>query len=430
MNKLNYEGLSALAACHVLFYTKHTWKDNIGETLAEENLFNSVYWNVQNGTFVQRKPIYYQTKTRCKVNESEICSQSRVETKYELNCENAVGNLLEKSNPRSTKKNSNIICSSVGNTIALDSEVPNRILCRSHCQNISQNACEDESEEEHKTDGGFTSNEGRIDYHIPSQSQSLHYVKGTAMEPNQIDINQTDMGLTHGLRIEEDKSSTNIKDLTSNLHTNHCPKKQPKETASLIENKGNTCIKEKAELLSQQGSSNIKEFFVQPSETVDKNTFIHVFLHRAASARSNQDSSTYYDNIDSSNEGTFSDPYYHDENSCNIRGNKNPGQLKDVDLPEVRIAAPDTLESVQYSIQNALSSSLQTANTINDDDSLKSVEQKRQKLLTQQRCVTIHNFEAVGLKRRALFYMISPKYIINNKNSIFEVLLYSLGKNA
>ncbi|XP_031552767.1 ankyrin repeat and MYND domain-containing protein 1-like isoform X2 [Actinia tenebrosa] len=54
VNKLNDEGLSVLAACHVLFYTKHTWKDNIAENIPEENLFNYIQEDAQKGTFVHR----------------------------------------------------------------------------------------------------------------------------------------------------------------------------------------------------------------------------------------------------------------------------------------------------------------------------------------------------------------------------------------
>ncbi|XP_028400088.1 ankyrin repeat and MYND domain-containing protein 1-like [Dendronephthya gigantea] len=385
VNKLNYEGLSALAACHVLFYTKHTWKDNIGETLAEENLFNSVYWNAQNGTFVQRKPIYYQKKTRSKINETKVCSQSHVETKYESNRENVVGNLLlEKIDQNLTNKSNNVVSSNVGNTVALDPEEHIKNLSQPYSQRKSQNTGEDEPKEEHKMNGVYTSNMGRVDYHIPSEPQSLYYLKRNGIEPSQTDISQTDMSVAHWVGVEEEKSIINITDVKSNSNSKN-PRKQSEVTASVIENKGDTHTDEKAKLSSQQGSLSIKESLVQQSEIVDKNAFIHVFLHRAASARSNRDSSIYYDNIDSSNEGTFSDPYYQDGNQCNLTEDKNAAERKDVDLPKVNIAAPDTLESVQYSIQNAISSSLQTANTINDDDSLKSVEQNRQKLLTQQR---------------------------------------------
>ena len=54
VNKLNDEGLSVLAACHVLFYTKHTWKDNIAESIPLENLFNSIQEDTQKGSYVHR----------------------------------------------------------------------------------------------------------------------------------------------------------------------------------------------------------------------------------------------------------------------------------------------------------------------------------------------------------------------------------------
>lgn len=54
MNKLNDEGLSVLAACHVLFYTKHTWKDNIAENIPEENLFNCIQEDRHRGVYIHR----------------------------------------------------------------------------------------------------------------------------------------------------------------------------------------------------------------------------------------------------------------------------------------------------------------------------------------------------------------------------------------
>lgn len=51
---MNDEGLSVLAACHVLFYTKHTWKDNIAENIPDENLFNCIQEDCQKGTYIYR----------------------------------------------------------------------------------------------------------------------------------------------------------------------------------------------------------------------------------------------------------------------------------------------------------------------------------------------------------------------------------------
>lgn len=38
----------------MLFYTKHTWKDNIAENIPDENLFNYIQEDAQKGTFVHR----------------------------------------------------------------------------------------------------------------------------------------------------------------------------------------------------------------------------------------------------------------------------------------------------------------------------------------------------------------------------------------
>ena len=54
VNKLNEEGLSALAACHVLLYTAFDFIDNIAENMPAENLFNSVEWDKQRGMVTNR----------------------------------------------------------------------------------------------------------------------------------------------------------------------------------------------------------------------------------------------------------------------------------------------------------------------------------------------------------------------------------------
>lgn len=43
-----------MAACHVLFYTKHTWKENTAESIPLENLFNSIQEDPQKGTYIHR----------------------------------------------------------------------------------------------------------------------------------------------------------------------------------------------------------------------------------------------------------------------------------------------------------------------------------------------------------------------------------------
>ena len=136
--------------------------------------------------------------------------------------------------------------------------------------------------------------------------------------------------------------------------------------------------------------SNIKECIVQRSEMIDKNTFIHVFLNRAASARSKQNSSISFENINSTYDESYSDnrdEIYQDENSPRglIKDNNKVCDEREDNHVVVTVTAPDMREPVPYSIQNAISSSLQTTNTVEDADSLKSVEQDRQKLLTQQR---------------------------------------------
>ena len=58
-----------LAACHVLFYTKHTWKNNIAETIPDENLFNCIQEDKQKGTYIHRN-----------YRQSVLVEDARVET--------------------------------------------------------------------------------------------------------------------------------------------------------------------------------------------------------------------------------------------------------------------------------------------------------------------------------------------------------------
>eukprot|EP00794_Sanderia_malayensis_P010982 gene10982-12145_t len=54
VNGLNEEGLSALAACHILLYTNQDFVDNIAENVPKENSFNSIEWDKQRGCYVHR----------------------------------------------------------------------------------------------------------------------------------------------------------------------------------------------------------------------------------------------------------------------------------------------------------------------------------------------------------------------------------------
>lgn len=393
VNKLNYEGLSPLAACHVLFYTKHTWNENIGEILANENLFNSVYWDIQSGTFVQRKPFYYQNKTRSKINVTESTSQSSINSGNGSNRDNLTGGIPKKSGENSTDNNTSV---GVRDTVAFETEENVKNPTKTDSKIVSRKVVDHPkgSKDENKTNGFDASNTGRND-HIPYESQALH-LKCCGMEgnPDKIDKNGNKIH-----NVETRKSITkkdipnNQQDVTTNCHNNHYlenqstePKVEHKEAASLEIGHAHPEVE-----VSNPGS-NVKESIVERSEMVDKNTFIHVFLNRAASARSKQNSSISFENINSSYEESYSDEvhYYRDENSRSLTGD----QSKDCDEKEdnhlvVTVTAPDIRESVQYSIQNAISCSLHTTNTVEDADSLKSVEQNRQKLLTQQRYTLI-----------------------------------------
>ncbi len=54
VNGLNDEGLSALAACHILLYTNQDFVDNTAENVPKENSFNSIEWDKQKGCFMHR----------------------------------------------------------------------------------------------------------------------------------------------------------------------------------------------------------------------------------------------------------------------------------------------------------------------------------------------------------------------------------------
>ena len=54
VNILNTEGLSPLAACYVLQYTKQDFIENTAEAISKENTFNSIEWDKQRGSMIHR----------------------------------------------------------------------------------------------------------------------------------------------------------------------------------------------------------------------------------------------------------------------------------------------------------------------------------------------------------------------------------------
>ncbi|XP_048588596.1 ankyrin repeat and MYND domain-containing protein 1-like [Nematostella vectensis] len=115
VNKLNDEGLSVLAACHVLFYTKHTWKDNIAEAIPEENLFNYIQEDTQKGMFIHRNT---RTNTSDSPSDDSLTQNEEKGTdrKYSINSnlslkdinrsnKNLKGSLIEQKNEENLKDN-------------------------------------------------------------------------------------------------------------------------------------------------------------------------------------------------------------------------------------------------------------------------------------------------------------------------------------
>lgn len=103
VNKLNDEGLSVLAACHVLFYTKHTWKDNIAENIPKENLFNCIQEDRQKGTYVHRN--YRQSVVvegdKLEINrESGEGAEENSEDECVENCNQNENNQVDTDNQR------------------------------------------------------------------------------------------------------------------------------------------------------------------------------------------------------------------------------------------------------------------------------------------------------------------------------------------
>ena len=344
VNKLNYEGLSPLAACHVLFYTKHTWNDNIGETLSSENLFNSVHWDTKSGTFVQRKPVYYQSKTSSKNVHTENSSQSSV---FKVD--------------ESTKDNVKHASSNELNTVPDETieKVENVTRAESEIIPILVDNCQDYNEDDE------VSNSCHGD-HILNKEQNL-----------KVESSRTETVLDKMVGNEKKIVESIIKEPVTSNKSSEPELVHEKKTTSL--NKQH--VDHELKVLNRR--SDVDESNVQRSEILDKNTFIHVFLNRTASARSKQNSSnSCFGNVDSSYEESFSE----NRNDVHCYQVKNSRSLlegnKGCDKKDYM------QESNQYSLQNAISSSVQTTNIVEDTDSLMSVEQNRQKLLTQQRYIT------------------------------------------
>lgn len=99
VNKLNDEGLSVLAACHVLFYTRHTWKDNIAETIPEENLFNYIQEDTQKGSYIHRN---------CRATESEKSDEISEKEKEKENSDDDVS-VVEMQNDDETEQQIHIM---------------------------------------------------------------------------------------------------------------------------------------------------------------------------------------------------------------------------------------------------------------------------------------------------------------------------------
>lgn len=393
VNKLNYEGLSPLAACHVLFYTKHTWNENIGETLTKENLFNSVHWDKQSGTFVQRKPIYYQNRTRSKINNVNT-SHSTANSATGSNQEIVTADMPKTLSDTSRDNIGGHGISGVDNTMTVETE-----------ENVNANTATDSENVYKKVEGHSNSDEGKTSGFVNPDYTSLNGgIPHEALHLNGSVITKvTDMkrNKIHGdearKRITEEDIPNDQQDITSNYHDDQFFEARLEHRTSLHDI-GRT---DPAQV------SNIKESIVQRSGIVDKNTFIHVFLNRTASARSMQNSMSF-ENTNSYCDKGDEVHYNQDENSWNSTEKSNNKACRKRGNISVAITAPepDSQESVQYSMQNAISSSIHTTDTVEDTDSLKSIEQNRQKLITQQRYNIFHElyiisgfFWIVGLPR-------------------------------
>jgi len=94
--------LSVLAACHVLFYTKHTWKDNTAENIPDENLFNCIQEDCQKGTYIHRNYRQSGVFDDARV-ESNILDSGDAEENSEDECVENIQNEInqdELSDPR------------------------------------------------------------------------------------------------------------------------------------------------------------------------------------------------------------------------------------------------------------------------------------------------------------------------------------------
>ena len=105
MNKLNDEGLSVLAACHVLFYTKHTWKDNIAENIPHENLFNCIQEDGQKGIYIHRN---YRQSAAVQDAKMETNSESgevdvNSNDEFVANCTESENNQVQSNDQRTYK---------------------------------------------------------------------------------------------------------------------------------------------------------------------------------------------------------------------------------------------------------------------------------------------------------------------------------------
>ena len=347
VNKLNNEGLSSLAACHVLFYTKHTWKDNIAETMGDENLFNSVQWDIPNGTFVQRRNIINaSSRTKLQVPESESGCSLKTLSQTPL-------------------------VSTFSHLEMNDSLTSSNIRVSNSCS-VNNNIC-DENEYTHitgltaseKNDNGKHSENTRYNEMPGKEECSGNHKNESNGRENSWDPNGD----------VEDEEKTNL--LEEGCRRNSKNKEGRRNVDGLPNVLGITDL-----------TSDKERLIARHLSVVDKNVFIHEFLNRTASAMSTVSHSTVRSNLDalylnfrkplivtdSQNENF---EYLLEQNNVrNCEEKKDYGSV---------ISCEHTPESQHYSVLNAIGSLLQSSSDMDDVACLNSVEQNRQKLLTQQR---------------------------------------------